>query len=67
MLIFLEVILKWENPEYVKEQLGAIKSAKKTDKFRALGRKCSPCLLMMHLPGPVSLVGRKNAQQAPEC
>lgn len=28
MLIFLEVILKWENPEYVKEQLGAIKSAK---------------------------------------
>lgn len=26
MLIFLEVILKWENPEYLKEQLGSIKN-----------------------------------------
>lgn len=42
MLIFLEVILKWENPEYVKEQLGAIKSAKKPTTLRLLGENALP-------------------------
>lgn len=42
MLIFLEVILKWENPEYVKEQLGAIKSAKKQTSSGLLGENALP-------------------------